>query len=95
MSNWVKAMKKVLGVGVELGCMDIVSRTIDKISNRYTNPVSKVLMRTSGVCLGGYLGSKASKYLDETIDRGLKLANDLGVKTATDEKEEEGKDTAQ
>lgn len=72
--NGVDIAKKALGVVIEFGCMDIVSRGLDRLTNKYTNNVSRVAMRTGGVFLGGYLGSKASEYANETIDRGIALA---------------------
>lgn len=86
--SWIDAGKKLLGLVVEFGCMEICSRGIDRLTDRYTNNASKVAMRMSGVALGGYLGSKASGYLNETIDKGIKFAQEhTGFKPVEDKEE--------
>lgn len=84
----ISILKRVVNVVIELGCMEIFSRGIDKLTDRYTNTASKVGMRVGGAALGGYLGNKASEYVNDVIDRGVNLASKY-VKLPEEEKTEE------
>lgn len=73
-NKFVDICKKVLGVVVELGAMEVCSHAVDLVVPEDTNPIMRGAMKTGGMFIGGYIGSKAGEYANDVIDRGLKLA---------------------
>lgn len=87
--NGIDIVKKVVGAVVQFGCVEICSRGVDKLTDRYTNNVSRVAMRVGGAFLGGYLGGKAADYASESIDKGVKLMRKYSKLPEPEEEENE------